>query len=68
MTLPIACSADREHAQRDMKRRFPLKAGDIKPAVYFRLTDHWLELTLRFVVEDHGVRAVKDAMSRGAEG
>lgn len=32
--------------------------------MYFRLTDNWLELTLRFAVEDHGVRAVKDAMSR----
>ena len=53
-----------EQALRDMQRRFLLKAGDIKPAVYFRLTDNWLELTLRFVVEDHGVRAVKDAMSR----
>ena len=53
-----------EQALRDMQRRFLLKPGDIKPAVDFRLTDNWLELTLRFEVEDHGVRAVKDAMSR----
>jgi hypothetical protein len=38
--------------------------ADMKPKVYVRLTDNWVELTLRFVVEDHGVRDVKDAMSR----
>ena len=53
-----------EQALHEMQRRYVLKAGDIKPVVYFRLTDNWLELTLRFVVEDHGIRAVKDAMSR----
>jgi small-conductance mechanosensitive channel len=53
-----------EQALREMQRRYVLKVGDIKPAVYYRLTDNWLELTLRFVVEDHGIRAVKDAMSR----
>ena len=53
-----------EQALDEMQRRYVLKAGDIKPGVYFRLTDNWLELTLRFVVEDHGIRAVKDAMSR----
>lgn len=53
-----------EAALREMQRRYVLKAGDVKPSVYYRLTDNWLELTLRFVVEDHGVRAVKDAMSR----
>ena len=53
-----------EQALHKMQRRYVLKAGDIKPAVYFRLTDNWLELMLRFMVEDHGIRAVKDAMSR----
>ena len=34
------------------------------PRVYCRLTDNWLELTVRFVARDHGIRDVKDAMSR----
>ena len=38
--------------------------GDVRPRVYYRLTDNWLELTVRFVVRDHGIRDVKDAMSR----
>ena len=31
---------------------------------YTRLTDNWLELTVRFLVPDHGIRAIKDAISR----
>jgi len=32
--------------------------------VYYRLTDNWLELTVRFVVKDHDIREIKDAMVR----
>ena len=48
----------------EMKRRYFMKPADISPRVYYRLTDNWLELTVRFVVRDHGIRDVKDAMSR----
>jgi hypothetical protein len=34
------------------------------PQVYWRLTDNWLELTLRFLAPLHGVRELKDALSR----
>jgi small-conductance mechanosensitive channel len=34
------------------------------PKVFWRLTDNWLELTVRFIADTHGVRALKDAMSR----
>ena len=47
-----------------MQRRYVMKAADIRSRVYYRLTDNWLELTVRFVVRDHGIRDVKDAMSR----
>ena len=53
-----------EDALREMERRYVLQRADIKPRVYCRLTDNWLELTVRFVARDHGVREVKDAMSR----
>ena len=33
------------------------------PAVYVRLTDNWIELSLRFIAPQRGVRALKDAMS-----
>ena len=29
-----------------------------------RLTDNWIELSLRFITHDHGSRIVKDKMSR----
>jgi small-conductance mechanosensitive channel len=29
-----------------------------------RLTDNWLELTVRFLVQEHGIRELKDVMSR----
>jgi small-conductance mechanosensitive channel len=34
------------------------------PRVYWRLTDNWVELTVRFIVPEHGIRDVKDAMAR----
>ncbi len=37
---------------------------DLDPQVYYRLTDNWLELAVRFVVESYGIRVVKDAISR----
>jgi len=48
----------------ELKRRYFLERLGTQPRVYFRLTDNWLELTVRFVVRDRGIRDVKDAMSR----
>jgi small-conductance mechanosensitive channel len=48
----------------EMQRRYFLRASDLQPRVYYRLTDNWLELTLRFIAKDHEVRELKDAISR----
>ena len=48
----------------ELKRRYFLEGLGVQPRVYYRLTDNWLELTVRFVVRDRGIRDVKDAMSR----
>ncbi len=53
-----------QHALDAMMRRYFMQPTSIEPKVYYRLTDNWLELTVRFLVEDRGVRDVKDAMSR----
>lgn len=53
-----------EEAIQEMQRRYLLKPADIRPRVYYRLTDNWLELTVRFIAKDHGIREQKDAMSR----
>lgn len=51
-------------AMRRMQEVYFVKAADFEPRVYYRLTDNWLELGLRFIVPDRGSRAIKDAMSR----
>ena len=43
---------------------FGIGIGEIDPRVYWRMTDNWLELTIRFLLPDHGGRGIKDAMSR----
>lgn len=48
----------------ELKRRYLLREEDVYPCVYWRMTSNWLELTLRFVVHTHGVRAAKNEMTR----
>jgi small-conductance mechanosensitive channel len=70
----VLLAAARNHALRrdrftedqlaDLERRYQLSLDDIEPRVYWRITDNWLELTVRFLGPDHGIRAIKDAMSR----
>jgi small-conductance mechanosensitive channel len=60
----VSLSSLSAEALREMQRRYFMKSADMKPRVYYRLTDNWLELTVRFIVEDHGIRVLKDAMSR----
>ena len=48
----------------EMRRRYFMKSADLRPKVFFRLTDNWLELTVRFIAEEYGIRDLKDAMSR----
>jgi small-conductance mechanosensitive channel len=47
-----------------LEQKFRVKRGDFEPTTYWRLTDNWLELTVRFLANDHGVRDLKDALSR----
>ena len=51
-------------ALEEMMKRFPLASGELEPRVFYRITDNWLELGLRFLSPSHGARALKDAMSR----
>jgi small-conductance mechanosensitive channel len=53
-----------EEDLKEMRRRYFLDSMDLKPKVYLRLTDNWLELTVRFVAHARGVRELKDKMSR----
>ena len=48
----------------ELGRRYFLPPSDLEPKVYWRLTDNWLEMTVRFIAPAHGVRDLKSAMSR----
>jgi small-conductance mechanosensitive channel len=60
----VAVSSLGEEALREMERRYFVKAADMEPAVFYRLTDDWLELTVRFIAPTHAIRELKDRMSR----
>jgi small-conductance mechanosensitive channel len=53
-----------EDALKELVRRYFMASPQLEPKVYWRLTDNWIELTVRFIARTHGVRELKDAMSR----
>ncbi len=61
-TVPIGEMG--EPALLEMERRYFIRRAQMAPKVYFRLTDNWVELTVRFIARDHDIRDLKDAMSR----
>jgi small-conductance mechanosensitive channel len=56
-----------EEAQAQLERlrqQFPLQAADLEPQTFLRLTDNWVELSIRFLVRAWGIRSVKDGVTR----
>ncbi len=51
-------------AVKRLEKDYYVEISDFEPAVYYRITDNWLELTVRFIVGDHKVRQIKNAISR----
>ncbi len=47
-----------------LKRQFFIEAAEIKPRVFLRITDNWVELAVRFLCSTHDVRGLKDRISR----
>jgi small-conductance mechanosensitive channel len=68
--LEAVGDASREYAgeaaaARDaLERKYGIGHESLDPHVYWTLTDNWVELSLRFIVPAHGVRQVKDRISR----
>ncbi len=58
---PDAMAAD---AKQQLQEQFGVEPIEIEPRVFYRITDNWLELTVRFMVGTHQIRGAKDAMSR----
>ena len=61
-TIQLADMA--EHTLAILEQRFSIRTLDLRPKVYMRLTDNWVELTVRFLCKDHDIRGLKDRMSR----
>ncbi len=44
-----------EEALAELERRYFLRRAELGPRVFFRMTDNWVELSLRFVTSEAGV-------------
>lgn len=53
-----------EAAMRELERRYFVRRSELQPRVFYRLTDNWVEMSVRFLTEEHGARDIKDRMSR----
>ncbi len=58
---PDNVSAEAKH---DLQERFGVEPIELAPRVFYRITDNWLELTVRFIVGTHRIRSTKDAITR----
>lgn len=53
-----------EPAIKELEARYVMKRSEMRPKVYWRMTDNWLEMTVRFIARDHAVRDLKDTLTR----
>jgi small-conductance mechanosensitive channel len=51
-------------ARRRLEEKYGLDHESLEPRVFWHLTDNWVQLTVRFVVPEHGIRDIKDRISR----
>jgi len=47
-----------------LRTSFFIEAADVRPRVYLRITDNWVELSVRFLCRTHDIRGLKDRISR----
>ena len=53
-----------EEEVKRLEERFGIDAGEIDPRVFWKITENWMEMTVRFLGPDHGIRQIKDGMTR----
>ena len=63
-TYTAELQADAEAKLNKMIDRYPLKDTKVEPTLYLAMTDNWIEMTLRFVVDAQERRRVKDQLHR----
>jgi small-conductance mechanosensitive channel len=47
-----------------IRRQYFIDPDEMVPRVYLRITDNWVELTVRFLCRTHDIRSLKDRISR----
>lgn len=60
----VAITELSEEIVRDLEKRYFMRRSEMKPRVFWRLTDNWVEMSARFICKTYGVRELKDAISR----
>jgi hypothetical protein len=63
-TYTAELQADAEAKLSRMIDRYPLKDTKVEPTLYLAMTDNWIEVTLRFLVDAQERRRVKDHLYR----
>ncbi|MCJ7658021.1 MAG: HlyD family efflux transporter periplasmic adaptor subunit [Anaerolineales bacterium] len=63
-TYTAELQADAEAKLSRMIDHYPLKDTKVEPTLYLAMTDNWIEMTLRFVVDAQERRRVKDQLHR----
>jgi len=61
-TVKIAEVAEKD--LEELRRRYFVDSANLEPKVYYRLTDNWVDMAVRFVARSRGIRELKDTMSR----
>jgi small-conductance mechanosensitive channel len=56
--------AESERTREELEARYGVPLDRHEPRVFWRITDDWLELSVRFVVPEHGIRDIKDRIAR----
>ncbi|MFP3897034.1 MAG: mechanosensitive ion channel family protein [Anaerolineales bacterium] len=46
----------------ELRKRYPLQETPVEPSLYIAMTDNWIEMTLRYVVDPHERRVVASKM------
>jgi hypothetical protein len=60
----LCCDGVAQEEITRLKQRFGIEVSEIDPKVFWRITEDWLELTVRYLAPDHGGRWIKDSIGR----
>jgi len=60
-SLPVAQS---QQPRERFEARYNVQLDQAVPKVYWRITNDWLDLTLRYLAPERGTREIKDAINR----